>query len=227
MAPEMTISGLIFNADPIVKLIMLLLLFCSIYSWSIIIKRISVLKDSRKCLLEFNQEFWTSSDMSKLYTNLSINNDNLNGLSRLFYTGFKEFLKLRQKASLRGEALMDGVERAMRVTMTQESEVLERQLTMLGTIGSVAPYIGLLGTVWGIMGSFTVLGGVEQATLPMVAPHIAEALIATAMGLFVAIPAVVAYNRLVKSVDNTISEYENFHDEFCGILHREAFNLGG
>lgn len=165
--------------------------------------------------------------MSKLYTNLSINNDNLNGLSRLFYTGFKEFLKLRQKASLRGEALMDGVERAMRVTMTQESEVLERQLTMLGTIGSVAPYIGLLGTVWGIMGSFTVLGGVEQATLPMVAPHIAEALIATAMGLFVAIPAVVAYNRLVKSVDNTISEYENFHDEFCGILHREAFNLGG
>ena len=223
----MSIWGLIIGADPIVKVIMFILLICSIYSWSIIIQRAMVLRESRRDLQSFNEEFWQGGDMSKLYTSLSKDTGQLNGLSKLFYTGFKEFLKLRQRASLRGDALMDGVERAMRVAMTKETEFLDRQLTMLGTIGSVAPYIGLLGTVWGIMASFTVLGGVEQATLPMVAPHIAEALIATALGLFVAIPAVVAYNRLTRTVDDTISEYENFHDEFCGILHREAFNLGG
>ncbi len=221
---DMSIVSLVANADPIVKIIMFILLLTSVYSWSIIIQRVMVLRDAKAHLNSFQSEFWAGLDMSKLYASLNENVAVLSGISHLFHSGFKEFVRLRQKSTIRGDALMDGVERSMRISMTKETEKLEKQLTMLGTIGAVAPYIGLLGTVWGIMASFTVLGGVQQATLTMVAPHIAEALIATALGLFVAIPAVVAYNRLTRQVDGLLSEYENFHDEFCGILHREAYN---
>lgn len=224
MGADMSVWGLVANADPIVKIIMFILLGCSVYSWSIMIQRFMVLKEAKRALNSFQGDFWSGIDMSKLYTSVGAKPEELSGIAHLFHNGFKEFVRLRQKSTIRGEALMDGVERAMRVSMTKETEKLEKQLTMLGTIGAVAPYIGLLGTVWGIMASFTVLGGVEQATLSMVAPHIAEALIATALGLFVAIPAVVAYNRLTRQVDATLSEYENFHDEFCGILHREAYS---
>jgi biopolymer transport protein TolQ len=128
----------------------------------------------------------------------------------VFVNGFKEFMKLHKRNGIGADAIIEGIDRVMRVAITRETDRLENQLSLLATIGSVAPYIGLLGTVWGIMASFTVLGGVEQATLPMVAPHIAEALIATALGLFVAIPAVVAFNRLSRSIDVRIGEFENF-----------------
>jgi biopolymer transport protein TolQ len=221
---QLSLSTLIGNADPVVQLIMLLLLIASIYCWAIIIQKFSAFKAVFTSSHNFRKRFWGGNDMATLYAQLKKRANNLNGLEHLFYIGFKEFVRLRQSNYLRGQALIDGVERSMRIALAKETEKLEYHLSLLGTIGAVAPYVGLLGTVWGIMASFTVLGGVEQATLSMVAPHIAEALIATALGLFVAIPAVIAYNRFSTRLEQILTDYENFHDELCVIFHREAFN---
>ncbi|MCF6807709.1 protein TolQ [Thiotrichales bacterium 19S9-12] len=222
MANDLSLWHLVGNADPVVKFILLVLLICSIWSWAIILQRALLIKQYRQQDKAFEKEFWAGSDMGRLYQTLGQNESLLQGMVSVFHSGFKEFMKLHKRKGIGADAIIDGINRVMRVKITREADRLENQLAFLATIGSVAPYIGLLGTVWGIMASFTVLGGVEQATLSMVAPHIAEALIATALGLFVAIPAVIAFNRLSRSIDLRVAEFENFQDEFCSIIHREV-----
>lgn len=223
MSNNLSFWHLVLNADIVVQLIILILIVGSIWSWAIMIQRYQVLKSAKTEARSFAKRFWSSGNINKVYQELQHNKHKNQGLSYLFSCGFREFMRLRKQGELHGDVVLEGVERSMRVAMMQESEKLEHQISLLGTIGSIAPYVGLLGTVWGIMASFTALGGVEQATLSMVAPHIAEALIATALGLFVAIPAVVGYNRYSRLVDGVLLEYENFQDELCTLLYREAY----
>ena len=187
------------------------------------IQRHQIIKAAKSEALNFAKEFWSSANLAKKYQQLSAKNHDLTGMAYLFSCGFREFLRLKNQIALNGNVIIEGVERSMRVAMMQESQKLEHQISLLGTIGAIAPYVGLLGTVWGIMASFSALGGVEQATLSMVAPHIAEALIATALGLFVAIPAVAGYNRFSRAIDGVLLAYENFQDELCTLLYRDAY----
>ncbi|MBV36068.1 MAG: protein TolQ [Rickettsiales bacterium] len=218
----MSIAGLILDASIPVQLIMLLLLIVSVMSWALIFQRSSVLNTASKKSKQFEDKFWSGIDLSKLSTELSQSQQKKQGLESLFLAGYKEFIRLRQQSGVSPEAVMDGTHRAMRVAHSREVEKLEQNLSFLATVGSVTPYIGLFGTVWGIMTSFIALGSVKQATLAMVAPGIAEALIATAMGLFAAIPAVIAYNRFTNRLQRIEIRYENFLEEFSGILHRKA-----
>ncbi|WP_116964423.1 protein TolQ [Fastidiosibacter lacustris] len=226
MSNNLSFWHLVLNADIVVQLIILILIVGSVWSWAIMIQRYHVIKSARLEAKSFVKEFWSSGNISKVYQQLQHNKQKAQGMSYLFSCGFREFMRLRKQSALHGDIVLEGVERSMRVAMMQESQKLEHQISLLGTIGSIAPYVGLLGTVWGIMASFTALSGVEQATLSMVAPHIAEALIATALGLFVAIPAVVGYNRYSRAVDAMLLEYENFQDELCTLLYREAYKPG-
>ncbi|GAA0199056.1 protein TolQ [Kangiella japonica] len=221
-ANDMSIAGLILDASIPVQLIMLLLLIVSVMSWALIFQRSSVLNTASKKSKEFEDKFWSGIDLSKLSTELSQSQQKKQGLESLFIAGYREFIRLRQQSGVSPEAVMDGTHRAMRVAHSREVEKLEQNLSFLATVGSVTPYIGLFGTVWGIMTSFIALGSVKQATLAMVAPGIAEALIATAMGLFAAIPAVIAYNRFTNRLQRIEIRYENFLEEFSGILHRKA-----
>ncbi|GAA4349554.1 protein TolQ [Kangiella taiwanensis] len=221
-ANDMSIAGLILEASIPVQLIMLLLLIISVMSWALIFQRSGVLNTASKKSKQFEDKFWSGIDLSKLSTELSQSNQKKQGLESLFLAGYKEFMRLRQQSGVSPEAVMDGTHRAMRVAHSREVEKLEQNLSFLATVGSVTPYIGLFGTVWGIMTSFIALGSVKQATLAMVAPGIAEALIATAMGLFAAIPAVIAYNRFTNRLQRIEIRYENFLEEFSGILHRKA-----
>ncbi|RDX36472.1 protein TolQ [Kangiella sp. HD9-110m-PIT-SAG07] len=218
----MSIAGLILEASIPVQLIMLLLLIISIMSWALIFQRSGVLNTASRKSKKFEDKFWSGIDLSKLSTELSQSEQKKQGLESLFLAGYKEFMRLRQQSGVSPEAVMDGTHRAMRVAHSREVEKLEQNLSFLATVGSVTPYIGLFGTVWGIMTSFIALGSVKQATLAMVAPGIAEALIATAMGLFAAIPAVIAYNRFTNRLQRIEIRYENFLEEFSGILHRKA-----
>ncbi|MFZ9035758.1 MAG: protein TolQ [Francisellaceae bacterium] len=223
MSNNLSLWNLISSADIVVQLIMLILLLSSIWSWAIMFQRYQVISGAKAEIRRFSKNFWSGGNIHKFYDGLNHKQDKSQGLSYIFSCGFREFLRLRLIPGLNGKIIIEGVERAMRVGMMSESEKLEHQISMLGTIGAIAPYVGLLGTVWGIMASFTALSGVEQATLSVVAPHIAEALIATALGLFVAIPAVVAYNRCSRAVDGVLLDYENFQDELCTLLYREAY----
>ncbi|WP_345293375.1 protein TolQ [Kangiella marina] len=218
----MSIAGLILEASVPVQLIMLLLLIISVMSWALIFQRSGVLNIAAKKSKQFEDKFWSGIDLSKLSGDLSQSTQKKQGLESLFLAGYKEFMRLRQQSGVSPEAVMDGTHRAMRVAHSREVEKLEQNLSFLATVGSVTPYIGLFGTVWGIMTSFIALGSVKQATLAMVAPGIAEALIATAMGLFAAIPAVIAYNRFTNRLQRIETQYENFLEEFSGILHRKA-----
>ncbi|GAA4364000.1 protein TolQ [Kangiella marina] len=221
-ANDMSIAGLILEASVPVQLIMLLLLIISVMSWALIFQRSGVLNIAAKKSKQFEDKFWSGIDLSKLSGDLSQSTQKKQGLESLFLAGYKEFMRLRQQSGVSPEAVMDGTHRAMRVAHSREVEKLEQNLSFLATVGSVTPYIGLFGTVWGIMTSFIALGSVKQATLAMVAPGIAEALIATAMGLFAAIPAVIAYNRFTNRLQRIETQYENFLEEFSGILHRKA-----
>lgn len=214
---SLSIWGLVWSASWLVKIILLLLLAASILSWSIIFNKLTLLKITRLKSKSFTQKFWSNLDPTPLYRSLKEGEE---GASALFYAGYHAFLKF-QKTQARAPAVIENVERAMRVAFSRERDRLENQLPLLATIGSVSPYIGLFGTVWGIMSAFVALGGVEQATLSMVAPGIAEALIATAMGLFAAIPAVIAYNRFLALIEIELNEYENFQDEFVNVLSRQ------
>lgn len=219
-APDMSIWHLISHASLIVQFVMLVLVAASIYSWSIIFQRHGLYASARNHADKFDEQFWSGADLHALYTKLN-HNDELQGQANIFRSGFKEFLRLREKGA-DGDAVMQGVSRAMRIAYTQEQTRLEMNLSFLASVGSTSPYIGLFGTVWGIMTSFIGLAKVQQATLAVVAPGIAEALIATAMGLFAAIPAVLAYNRFASTSDTLLTRYESFADEFTGILHRET-----
>lgn len=218
--PDMSIWHLISHASLIVQFVMLVLVAASIYSWTIIFQRRALYRTAKARADHFDEKFWSGGDLNALYSQLSQKSD-LEGQENIFRAGFKEFLRQREK-NLDAEAIMQGVTRAMRIAITQEQTRLETSLNFLASVGSTSPYIGLFGTVWGIMTSFIGLAKVQQATLAVVAPGIAEALIATAMGLFAAIPAVLAYNRFSASSDALLTRYETFADEFIGILHREA-----
>ncbi|AOE50307.1 colicin uptake protein TolQ [Kangiella sediminilitoris] len=221
-ANDMTIAGLFLDASFLVQAIMVLLLLISVVSWALIFQRSGVLNTAARKSKQFEDRFWSGVDLSQLSSELTAGNKTARGLESLFIAGYREFMRLRQQKGVSPEAVMDGTHRAMRVAHSREVEKLEQNLSFLATVGSVTPYIGLFGTVWGIMNSFIALGSVKQATLAMVAPGIAEALIATAMGLFAAIPAVIAYNRFTNRLQRIETQYENFLEEFSGILHRKA-----
>jgi len=221
VATDMSIVSLITNASVLVQLVMLLLLVVSVMAWTIIFSKSKALKQAREEMTSFEDRFWSGGDLAKLYEQANSHSES-RGLERIFKAGFKEFIKLRQQGEPDPMAVVEGAQRSMRVKLNREADNLEISLGFLATVGSTSPYVGLFGTVWGIMNSFRALGNVQQATLAMVAPGIAEALIATAMGLFAAIPAVIAYNRFRNDVERLISHYDSFVDEFASILQRQA-----
>ena len=212
---------LIFNASVPVQLVMLLLMLASVFSWALMYVKRSYVRQSQVEAKTFEGRFWSGINLSDLFAQLSVRQERRFGLEAIFENGFREFARAR-KADLDNSEVVRSAHRAMKVSMSREIEMLENNLPFLATVGSVSPYVGLFGTVWGIMESFRALAGVQQATLAMVAPGISEALIATAMGLLAAIPAVIAYNKFTSEIDAMIIRYENFLEEFTGILQRQA-----
>lgn len=221
MQNKLNFIELITDASLLVQLVMLTLLIMSVVSWAMIFQRVKILSSAQSEAKKFEDRFWSGIDLAKLYNEVA-GRSGQTGLESLFKSGFKEFSRLRNHTGGGAEAILDGTHRSMRVALSREIEHLENNLSFLATVGSISPYIGLFGTVWGIMNSFMALGGESQATLAMVAPGIAEALIATAMGLFAAIPAVIAYNRFSHRVEKLENSYANFMEEFSNILHRQA-----
>jgi biopolymer transport protein TolQ len=211
---------LILQASLIVQFVMALLVGASVVSWAIIFRKRQLLKAERARADEFEDQFWSGGDLSGLYK--SLEGGSPTGMAGVFVAGFREFSRLRRQAGIGAAELLEGSRRAMRVAQLRETDRLEENLSTLATIGSTSPYVGLFGTVWGIMSAFQGLGNVQQATLAMVAPGIAEALIATAMGLFAAIPAVIAYNRYADQVGRLELRYDAFMEEFSTILQRHA-----
>jgi biopolymer transport protein TolQ len=220
---ELSFFDLFLQASLLVQLVMLLLFAASVISWAFIFQRGKALNQARTESKKFEDKFWSGTDLNKLYQELAAR-QSIQGMASIFCAGFKEFVKLRKTTSTPSEAVMEGTYRAMRVSLSREVDSLESRLPFLATTGSISPYIGLFGTVWGIMNAFIALGNVQQATLAMVAPGIAEALIATAMGLFAAIPAVIAYNRFSHQVEKLENNYGNFMEEFSSILHRQTLS---
>lgn len=224
-ASQMGIWELILEASLLVQGVMALLVFASIASWVVIFRKRQMLGRAEKRARNFEEKFWSGADLNSLYDKVAGNRAGREGIESIFESGFREFTRLREEKHLNPETLTNGAQRAMRVTLTREMERLENHLSFLATVGSVSPYVGLFGTVWGIMNSFRGLAGAQQATIAMVAPGIAEALIATAMGLFAAIPAVVAFNKYSSQVERLELRYDNFKEEFAAILHRQARRL--
>lgn len=227
MGESLNVWGLIVTATLPVQLVMLILMTASITSWVMIFQRWMVLNSADKGMASFEKRFWSGMDLSQLFREGSSQqkeNQPIGGMESIFRAGFKEFMRLRQQGNIDTDAVMSGAQRAMRVAYSREEEKLEKNLTFLATVGSVTPYIGLFGTVIGIMNSFISLASQNQASLQVVAPGIAEALIATAMGLFAAIPAVVAYNRYSSRVESISSNYLTFTEEFSSILHRQLYS---
>lgn len=223
MDSELSVWYLIANAGLLVQLVMLLLVLASVMSWALIFQRFQVFRKARQAQLAFEERFWSGMDLGQLYRDVNANPTPFSGMEAVFRAGFKEFSRLRQQ-SRDADAVMDGAQRAMRVAFSREQERLEQHLPFLATVGSTSPYVGLFGTVWGIMNSFRGLAQTQQATLATVAPGISEALIATAMGLFAAIPAVIAYNRYSAISDALLKNYETFAEEFSSILHRRVYH---
>jgi len=214
--------SLLTNASVLVQLVMALLLLVSLISWWFIFRKTFVIRDAVRRTDQFERSFWSGADLGTLYQQAAGSRHNAGSMERIFEAGFREFVKLRKQAGTNLAVLMDGTRRAMRATYQREMDHLERHLAFLASTGSVSPYVGLFGTVWGIMHAFRSLANVQQATLAQVAPGIAEALIATAIGLFAAIPAVVAYNRYSHDIDRLAIRFESFMEEFSNVLQRQA-----
>jgi len=219
---DMSFISLVSRASILVQLVMLALVAASVLSWFVIFTKHKILKVAREDAMRFEDQFWSGINLADLYSRLKKRDEERQGMARIFESGFAEYARLHRRTVGSGEMLIAGVQRSMKVSLAREEDRLEANLSLLATIGSISPYVGLFGTVWGIMRSFTALGSVQHATLAMVAPGIAEALIATAMGLFAAIPAVIAYNRYSDQVDRLIGSYENFAEEFSTILQRQS-----
>lgn len=225
MTEDLSFWALIAGASLPVQFVMLLLFLASVVSWTMIVQRGLYLRDAGRRHREFEDTFWSGVDLNKLFNEINAklhDNIRIDGLESVFRSGFREFNRLLQKGGTDPDVVMEGTERAMRVALSREEEKLNVNLPFLASVASVSPYIGLFGTVWGIMQSFRGLANVQQATLATVAPGIAEALIATAMGLFAAIPAVLAYNRYAAQAEHLFSNYETFAEEFSSILHRRV-----
>ena len=228
MTQDLGLMELIAGASTVVQGVMLILVLASLASWFLIVQRVMLMRRSDDELLVFEERFWSGIDLAQLYRegNQAVADGQLpTGVESLFRAGFKEFSRLSQQADMDADAILEGSRRAMRVALMRETDRIEQHLPFLASVGSTSPYIGLLGTVWGIMHSFRGLANATQATLATVAPGISEALIATAMGLFAAIPAVLAYNRLAARSDALLNRYETFLDEFSGILQRQTYAL--
>jgi len=219
---DLSFLQLVLNASPLVQLVMATLVLASILSWTMIFDRSRVLKRAQRRADDFEDRFWSGADLAELYRRVERDKDDATGLASIFHAGFREFARLRESPGIEPAAIVEGARRAMRVALSREMDYLETHLNFLATVGSTSPYVGLFGTVWGIMNAFHALGNVKQATLNLVAPGIAEALIATAMGLFAAIPAVVAYNRYSNDVVRLENRYYDFVEEFSNILQRQA-----
>jgi biopolymer transport protein TolQ len=225
---QLSLIDLVLDASITVQLVMATLLGASMASWYMIAQRFIYFRNSTSEIYEFEERFWSGIDLAQLYREgdeRAAEGKSVGGMESIFRAGFKEFSRLAQQSGMDSEAVIEGSRRAMRVALLREEERLERHLPFLASVGSTSPYIGLFGTVWGIMGSFRGLANSTQATLSTVAPGISEALIATAMGLFAAIPAVLAYNRFASKVDVFGNRYDTFVDEFSSILSRQAYAL--
>lgn len=221
LSQDLSLFQLVIHASLPVQIVMLLLLGASLMSWWFIFIKLFTLKRALRVTDRFEQEFWAGGDINAMYQRVAAERESAGEMERIFAAGFSEFMKLRQQAGLSLNVVIDGTRRAMRATYQRELDGLESHLSFLATVGSVSPYVGLFGTVWGIMIAFLGLSSVAQATLAQVAPGIAEALIATAMGLFAAIPAVVGYNRYTHDIDRLSNRMESFMEEFSNILQRQ------
>ncbi len=224
MNESLNLWSLVMNASWLAQLVMLSLFVISVMSWVIIVQKWIIISDAEKEVFGFEKRFWSGMDRSQLYREGAGKQGGVSviGMENLFRSGFKEFTRLRQQPGIDSDAVMEGSQRAMRVALAREEKVLERHLPILSTVASVSVYLGLFGTVWGIMNTFVSLANQSQASLAVVAPGIADALLATEMGLFAAIPAAIAYNRYAAKVDSVIHSYQTFMDEFSSILHRQA-----
>ena len=217
---DMSIISLVTGASLPVQLVMLVLLVVSLISWWFIFIKVSTLNNAEKSADEFEKLFWSGGDLNKLYEGVTEGRTKIRGLASIFEGGFREYARLKRQGGLEVSDVTESARRAMRASFNREMDELDAHLPFLASVGSVSPYIGLLGTVWGIMNAFLGLANTAQATLSHVAPGIAEALIATAIGLFAAIPAVIAYNRFASNVDRLAVRYESFMEEFTNILQR-------
>lgn len=222
----MSFANLVLDASIVVQLVMLLLVLASIASWAVIYAKWRELRSVRDASTAFEMQFWSGGQVSELYRDVQQNESSSGGTERMFAAGFGEYARL-QKQGHDPQHVLDGAQRAMRISLSRETDRLDLSLSFLATVGSTSPYIGLFGTVWGIMNSFIALADVHQATLALVAPGIAEALIATAMGLFAAIPAVIFYNRFFNEVGRLERRFENFIEEFTALLHRQVHARAG
>ena len=213
MTNQAGLMNYFYDAGLIVKLVMLILLSASILSWTLIIQRSWFYKRNTKNFKDFIASFWNSSDLGKLYMQID-KERNIEGVTAIFYSGFKEFVRMRKQ----GKVIVENIVRVMQISCAKEAELLEQHLSIFASIGSIAPFVGLFGTVWGIMNSFQALGQAQQATIGMVAPGISEALIATALGLFTAIPAVLAYNRYSTKANGLLNKYDLFQEELIALI---------
>lgn len=227
MNTDLSLITLVLQASWVVKLVMLLLLMASIASWAVIIEKRRLLRQAGGAADKFEKSFWSGVDLSAMYKDVARAENSPLGMAGIFESGFREFGRLKQQSELSSDQVVEGARRSMRVSQMREVDRLEHNLAFLATVGSTSPYVGLFGTVWGIMSSFTALGNVQSATLAMVAPGIAEALIATAMGLFAAIPAVIAFNRFADQVGRLEVRYDTFMEELSAILQRYAVRREG
>ena len=225
MNSSMSIVQLVLHASWVVQLVMALLVLVSIASWAAIFRKLFALGRVKALNEQFERDFWSGNSLNDLFNNAVKRAQEAGPMERLFASGMREFQKLRERRVSDTGALMDGARRAMRASFQREMDVIESNLSMLASVGSVSPYVGLFGTVWGIMHAFTGLANMQQVTLATVAPGIAEALVATAIGLFAAIPAVVAYNRFARDIDRIAIRLETFMEEFSNILQRN-FSAG-
>ncbi len=222
MEANTDILKMVIDASFIVQFVMFILLITSLLSWTVIFIKWSVIKQAKASAAQFERRFWSGVELGDLYKKIASKRSNATGMETIFESGFKEYARLKSKSDIDPMAVLDGAQRGMRVAASKVIEKLENHLSFLATVGSTSPYIGLFGTVWGIMNSFISIGGQEQVTIAQVAPGIAEALIATAMGLFAAIPAVVSYNRYSNDVERLIGKYDTFMEEFASILQRKV-----
>ena len=220
---DMSIVTLVLHASLVVQLVMLLLMGVSIASWAAIFRKLFALRRIKSLNEDFERDFWSGTSLNDLFSSAASNAKSAGPMERIFASGMREFQKLRERRIADASTLLDGARRAMRASFQREMDVIESNLSFLASVGSVSPYVGLFGTVWGIMHAFTGLSALQQVTLATVAPGIAEALVATAIGLFSAIPAVVAYNRFARDIDRVAIQQETFIEEFSNILQR---NLG-
>jgi biopolymer transport protein TolQ len=222
MSGDLSVIELVSHATVVVQIVLAFLLAASIASWAIILRKRAQLGRTRTEADKFEENFWSGGDLTAIFRQIEASRRKTNGLESIFDSGFREFARLRQQGGVAAAQLLEGSRRSMRVAQLKETDRLEKNLATLATIGSTSPYVGLFGTVWGIMHAFIGLGNVQQATLALVAPGIAEALIATAMGLFAAIPAVIAYNRYADQVSRLELRYDTFVEELSTILQRHA-----